>query len=129
MLCTHAASSQNPFNVKIHLTLSHVCTHTPTKLTMSIPSLAIPPTKKQRIQKKNKAEKALEKAMESFVTYQQAAEERYQKQDNDRWKEANELEERRRKEDREHDMRMMMMLGEMFQGGTYQSGYTGQYDF
>lgn len=113
---------------KIHLTLSHVCTHTPTKHTMSTPSLAIPPTKKRRIQKKNKAEKALEKAMESFMTYQQAAEERYQKQDNNRWKEANELKERRRKEDREH-MRMMMMLGEMFQGGTYQSGYTGQYDF
>ena len=67
--------------------------------------------------------------MESFMTHQQAAEERYQKQDNEHWKEANELEERRRKEDREHDMRMMMMLGEMFQGGTYQSGYTRQYDY
>jgi len=92
-------------------------------------SLAIPPTKKRRIQKKSKAEKAMEKAVESFMSYQRAAEERYQERDNERWKEANELEERRRKEDQEHDMRMMRMLGEMFQGGTYHSGYTRQYEY
>ena len=114
---------KNPFNL---VTCMYTHTH---KTYMPRPSLAIPPTKKPRIQKKSKAEKALEKAMESFMTHQQAAEERYQKQDNEHWKEANELEERRRKEDREHDMRMMMMLGEMFQGGTYQSGYTRQYDY
>ena len=68
-----ATSSQNPFNL-IACMYVYVCTHTPTTLT-STPSLAIPPTKKRRIQKKNKAEKALEKAMESFMTYQQAAEE------------------------------------------------------
>ena len=63
------------------------------------------------------------------MTYQRTAEQRYQEHDDERWKQANELEERRRKEDQEHDMRMMRMLGEMFQGRTYHSSYTVQYDF
>lgn len=70
----------------------------------------------------------MEKAMDSFMTHQRDADEQYHKSKEDRWQRDVELEEKRRREDREHDIRVMQMLGEMFQGGSYNYN-TRQYDF
>jgi hypothetical protein len=43
-----------------------------------------PTYKEPKSTKESKAEKTLDKAKESFMTYQQAVEERYQKEDNER---------------------------------------------
>ena len=67
-------------------------------------------------EKQTKGEKAVEKAIEAFTTYQREAEGRFQRYEDERWKKEQEVEETRRKEDREHEMRMMAMLGQMFQG-------------
>ena len=71
----------------------------------------------------------MEKAIESFMMYQRDADEKYQKYEEERWQKDIELEEKRRREDREHDMRMMQMLGSMFQGGSYSNYSAEQYDF
>ena len=68
----------------------------------------------------------MEKAMESFTMYQHDADEKYQKYEEERWQKDIELGEKRRREDREHDMRMVQMLDSMFQGGNYNAG---QYDY
>ena len=68
----------------------------------------------------------MEKAMESFTMYQRDADEKYQK---GRWQKDIELEEKRRRENREHDIRMMQMLGSIFQGGNYYNYNAGQYDY
>ena len=52
----------------------------------------------------------MEKAMEAFMTYLHDADEKYQKYDEDRWKKDMELEEKRRHEYREHDIRVMRIL-------------------
>ena len=72
----------------------------------------------------------MENAIESLKTYQREAEEGYQKRNDECWKKEIELEEKRRREDQEHDMKMMTMLGRMFQesGGNYHS-FSGQYDY
>ena len=49
--------------------------------------------------------------MESFTMYHRDAEEKYQKYEEERWQKDIELEEIRRREDREHDIKMMQMLG------------------
>ena len=72
--------------------------------------------------KKTKAERAMEKATESFLQYQQAAEERFMKWEEERWKEM-ELEERQRKEDRDHEMRMFEVLGRLMQPSHRQYRY------
>ena len=66
-----------------------------------------PPRKKQ---KKSKAEKTIEKAMDTFITYQRTADEQYRKYEEERWQKEMELEERRRQEDRNHEITMMQML-------------------
>lgn len=85
------------------------------------------------MEKKGRAEKAIERSIESFMSYQVEAEKRFQKYEDERWKREVELEEKRRQEDRDHEMRMMYMLGQMFQRGNHH-GYTsdsgpGPYDF
>ena len=60
-------------------------------------------------EKRSKAEKALEGAIELFVKHQTEAEERHQKWEEERWKEEQwkketELEDKRRKEDQEHEL-------------------------
>ena len=70
----------------------------------------------------------MEKAMETFMAYQCEAEERYQKNEEERWQKEIELEEKRRKEGQEHELRMMRMLGQMFQGGGYHRQYEFDYD-
>jgi hypothetical protein len=64
--------------------------------------------------------------MESFTKHQQDADEQYKKYEEERWQKDRELEEQRRSEDREHDIRM---LGRMFQGGSYNSYNSEQYEF
>ena len=63
------------------------------------------------------------------MVYQREADEQYQKYEEERWQKDIELEEKRRREDREHDVRIMQMLGSMFQGGSYNSYNTDQYEF
>ena len=74
----------------------------------------------------------MEKTIEAFVKYQREAEERFQRNE-ERWKKETELEEKRRREDQEHEMRVMQMLGQMFQGGGSYRNYTPntgpQYDY
>ena len=76
-------------------------------------TIANPPTKRQKLQKKSKAEKATDKVIEAFVKYQWAAEERFQKHEEERWKKEIELEDRRRWENQEHELRLMQILGQM----------------
>ncbi len=57
----------------------------------------------------------MEKAIDSFVKYQIEAEERFQRYEEERWKKEAGFEEKRRREDQEHEMRMIQMLaGQMF---------------
>ena len=67
----------------------------------------------------------MEKAVEAFVKHQTEAAERFKKDEEERWKKECELEEKRREEDKQHEIRMMQMLGQMF--GSYRH-YTEPYD-
>ena len=73
-----------------------------------------PCSKKRKIEKKSRAEKNIDRAIDAFIAYQSEAEERFQKQEEERWKKEMELEEKRRKEDREHELRMLQMMGQIF---------------
>lgn len=64
----------------------------------------------------SRAEKSIDKAIDVFLAHQEETEERSKKQEDDRWKKETELEEKRRKEDRAHEMAMMQMIAQMFQG-------------
>ncbi len=63
----------------------------------------------------------MEKAIDSFVKYHCEAEERFQRYEEKRWKKETGFEEKSRREDREHEMRMIQMLGQMFQRDSYHS--------
>lgn len=65
----------------------------------------------------------MERAIESFVKYQSEAEEKFRKWE-DRWEEM-EMEEKRRREDREHEIRLFQMLGQMTK--PWESHYTTNY--
>lgn len=60
--------------------------------------------------------------MDAFLKHQMQAEERYAKQEEERWQKEMEFEEKRRKEDQEHELRMMELLGRMFHGGNQTYG-------
>lgn len=78
------------------------------------------------MEKKSKAEKAIESAVEAFAKYQKDAEERFQRYEEERWRKEIELENRRRQEDRNHEIQMMTMLGHMLQGRrNYSEPHTG----
>lgn len=64
----------------------------------------------------------MEKATESFLQYQQAAEECFMKWEEERWKKM-EVEDRQRKEDRDHEMRMFEVLGRLMQLSHSQCRY------
>ncbi len=49
--------------------------------------------------------------------------------EDERWRKETEQEDRRRREDREHEMCMMAMLGQMFQGVGIYHNYTGPHVF
>ena len=96
----------------------------------------LPPMKKKRKvekDKRSKGEKAMDKAVESFVNYQKDAEERFKKWEDERWKKELELEEKRRREDREHEVTLFQMLGQMLKPrdrDSYNNTYSGPpYDF
>ena len=58
--------------------------------------------------------------MEAFLKYQVEAEERYTKQEDERWQKEMDYEERRR--------RMMELLGPMFCGGSHTYGIPYEFD-
>ena len=70
-------------------------------------------SKQKRKKGKTKAEKAIEAAMNQFIQYQTDTEERFRKAEEDRWMKEMEHEDQRRKEDREHEVRMLRMLGDI----------------
>jgi hypothetical protein len=47
--------------------------------------------------KRNKGEKAMDRAIEGFVKYQSEADEKYRKWEEERWRKETELDEKRRK--------------------------------
>lgn len=57
----------------------------------------------------------MESMMNSFVKYQMEAE----KREEERWKKEIELEEKRRRDDQQHELRVMQMLGQMLQHRSY----------
>ena len=57
----------------------------------------------------------MESAMTSFMKYQMEAE----KREEERWKREQELEEKRRREDQQHELRVLQMLGQMIQHRSY----------
>ena len=57
--------------------------------------------------------------METFMKFQAEETEKINKQEEERWKRETEIEERRRKEDRQHDIQMMQMLGQTLQPRPY----------
>ena len=57
----------------------------------------------------------MEKSLDTLLSYQREAEERFRGYEDERWKRETELEEKRRREDQEHDMRVMGMLASMLQ--------------
>ncbi len=57
----------------------------------------------------------MEKVIDSFVMHQEDAEERFRKQEEERWKKETEIEEKRRREDRDHEMSMLRMMAQVFQ--------------
>ena len=70
----------------------------------------------------------MEKSMDMFMKSQLEAEERFQKREEERWMKEMELEERQRKEDRQHQLQMMQMLGQMIQSRPYPPAYSFDYD-
>ena len=63
-------------------------------------------------EKQSKGEKAIEKAIASFMNFQSEAEERFLKSEEERQKREFDIEERRRDE-REHEVRLFQMLGQI----------------
>lgn len=84
------------------------------------------PPKKKR--KTSNAEKAMDKAFSTFMKYQRESEERFQQLREEQWKNEKEIEERRRREDKEHELRIIQMLGQGFNNYNY-STPPHQYDF
>ena len=70
----------------------------------------------------------MEKTMDVFLKSQVEAEERFQKREEERWKKEMELEERQRREDRQHQLQMMQMLGQMMQSRPYSPAYSFDLD-
>ena len=55
----------------------------------------------------------MDRALSSFIEYQQQAEERWERREEERWKRECEMEEKRRKEDKEHELRLFEKLAEI----------------
>ena len=81
-------------------THAHTHTHTHTLL-------AEPPRKKPRKEKTNKVEGMMDRTLNTFLKYQQEAEERFERQEEERWK--REVE-KRRKADQEHEKAIIELL-------------------
>ncbi len=88
--------------------------------------------KRDKKDRRSKGEKVMEKAMESFMNHQTEAEQRFRKWEEERWQKEIELDEKRRQEDREHELRLFRMLGQMVnpRETTYPSpSYTYDYEY
>ena len=55
----------------------------------------------------------MEKAVATFMKYQGEMEERFQKAEEERWKREAEMEEKRRQDERQHELQLFQMLGQM----------------
>ena len=58
----------------------------------------------------------MDKTIGAFFQFQAEAQERFEKQEEERVKREMELEERHRREDKEHQERMIMLIGQMLKG-------------
>ena len=67
--------------------------------------------------------------MESFLKYQEEADNRLRQEEDERWKKELEMEERRRQEYMEHERRMMDMLFQMFRQLPNNHSYPGTYAY
>ena len=85
-------------------------------LSLSLTHTAHPPSKRKKLEKKTRAEKGIEKAVDTFMKYQLEAEERYKQYEDERWQKEVELEEKRQREDQQYEIRLMGMMASMFQG-------------
>ena len=77
--------------------------------------IAPPVKKKPQLgkDKRRKGEKVMERAIESFIKYQNESEKSYRKWEEERWEKELEVDEKRRKENQEHEIRLFQMLGQM----------------
>lgn len=117
--------------IRIRVIIACLSTHKHTPLPFNI-IIAAPSRKKRKLEKKSKSEKAVEKAIDSFVQYQREAEERFLKYEDERWKKEIEVEEKRRREEKEHELRILQMLGQAFRRDhRYEFNTAGhdEYDF
>ena len=64
---------------------------------------------------------------DTFLKYQLEVEESYKQYENERWEKEVELEEKKRQDYQEHEMRMLGVLARMFQPSH--RNYTGAYNF
>ena len=55
----------------------------------------------------------MERAVGSFVKHQNETEDTFRKWEEERWEKEIEFQEKRRREDREHELRLFQMLGQM----------------
>ena len=67
----------------------------------------------------------MESTMSAFIKYQAEAE----KREEERWRKEMELEETRRREDQQHELRMMQMLGQMLQHRSYPQPNSTPYEY
>ena len=71
----------------------------------------------------------MEKAIESFIKYQAEAEEKFMKHEKECWEKEIELEEKRRKEDQEHEIRLFQMLEQLIKPSTYPTNSPFHYEY
>ena len=62
------------------------------------------PNKRLEKGKRSKGERAIDRAIERFVKFQNEADAKYQKWEEEHWKKQAELDEKRRREEREHEI-------------------------
>ena len=110
-----------------HINPKHVCkkniyTHT----SSSIYKEAEEEDERAEEGEKSRAERAMESTMNAFIKYQPEAEKREEL----RWKKELELEEKRRREDQQHELWVMQMIGQMLQQQrSYPPSNSSPYDF
>ena len=68
----------------------------------------------------------MEKILGTFMRFHEESEVRFRKAEQERWERERDMEDRRRRDDREHDARMMGMLASMLRPPLpHPSPYTG----
>lgn len=56
--------------------------------------------------------------METFLQHQHKADVEFQKREEERWRREQEIEDKRREEDKQHELNMLRVLLQAFQGGV-----------